>query len=190
MSGKYCKTTNMKIAFSRSPCVLIGSKHENTRSPYVFIGFSNKIPVGTRDDIRQTHPNPWRPFRARVGQIYEIRRPFRARVVQIDEMKTRQALTFLTVSRPKCATVLRFCNTDVRKTAFFNDFTSKMWDSSTFLRHWCPENTVKQRFHEIFVRRFYVCATLMSGKHCKTTISRPKCVTALRFCNTDVWKTM
>ena len=116
MTGKYCKTTNMKIAFSRSPCVLIGSKHENTRSPYVFIGFSNKDPVGTRDDIRQTHPNPWRPFRARVGQIYEIRRPFRARVVKIVEMNARQALTFLTVSRPKCATVLRFCNTDVRKT--------------------------------------------------------------------------
>ena len=94
---------------------MIGSKHENTRSPYVFIGCSNKDPVGTRDDGRQTHPKARRPFRARVAQIYEIERPFRARGVQINEMKTRQALTFLTVSRPKCATVLRFCNTDVRK---------------------------------------------------------------------------
>ena len=109
------QNNDIENAFSRSPCVLIGSKHENTRSPYVFIGFNNKIPVGTRDDIRQTHPNPWRPFRARVGQIYEIRRPFRARVVKIVEMNARQALTFSTVSRPKCATVLRFCNTDVRK---------------------------------------------------------------------------
>ena len=88
-------------------------KHEK---PDVFLGFSNKDPVGTRDDIRQTHPNPWRPFRARVGQIYEIRRPFRARAVKIVEMNARQALTFLTVSRPKCATVPRFCNIDVRKT--------------------------------------------------------------------------
>jgi len=43
-------------------------------------------------------------------------------VVKIVEMNARQALTFLTVSRPKCATVLRFCNTDVRKTKQNNDF--------------------------------------------------------------------
>ena len=60
-----------------------------------------------------------------MGQIYEIRRPFRARVVKIVEMNARQALTFLTVSRPKCATVLRFCNTDVRKTKQNNDFKNE-----------------------------------------------------------------
>ena len=47
-----------------------------------------------------------------------------------------------------------------------------MCDSSTFSQHWCPENIVKQRFHKIFVRQFYVFGTLMSGKQSKTTISR------------------
>ena len=46
------------------------------------------------------------------------------------------------------------------------------FDSSTFLEHWCPENTVKQRFHDQNVRQFYVFGTLMSGKQSKTTISR------------------
>ena len=90
---------------------------------------------------------------------------------------------------PECATVLRFCNTDVRKTKQNNDFTTKMYDSSTFSQHWCPENIVKQRFHDQNVRQFYVFATLMSGKHCKTTIFNPKCATVLRFCSTDVRKT-
>ena len=40
-----------------------------------------------------------------------------------------------TISQPKCATVQRFCNTDVRKTQFFNDFTALMCDSSTFVQH-------------------------------------------------------
>ena len=129
-----------RFFFFRRPCVLIGSKHENTRSPCIFIGLRMKDPVGMRDDSWQTHPNPQRPFRARVAQIYEIRQAFRARVVQIVEMNARQALTFLTVSRPKCATVLHF-------------------------------------------------ATLMSGKHYKTTISQPKSATLQRFCNIDVQKT-
>ena len=58
-----------------------------------------------------------------------------------------------TISRPKCATVLRFCNTDVRKTKQNNDFTTKMCDSSTFLEHWCPENKAKQRFHDIRTKK-------------------------------------
>ena len=58
-----------------------------------------------------------------------------------------------------------------------------------FLQHWCPENKAKQRFPNQNVRQFYVFATLMSGKQCKTTISRPKCATVLCFCNTDVRKT-
>ena len=37
-------------------------------------------------------------------------------------------------------------------------------------------------WRRIFVRQFYVFATLMSGKQSKTTISRPKCATVLRFC--------
>ena len=98
-----------------------------TREALTFLSvLRNKIPVGTRDDIRQTHPNPWRPFRARVGQIYEIRRPFRARVVKIVEMNARHALKHLT-----------FCN----------GFTTKI--------------------KMIFVRQFYVFATLMSGKSTK-----------------------
>ena len=55
------------------------------------------------------------------------------------------------------------------------------FDSSTFLQHWCPENIVKQLFHDIFVRQFYVFATLMSGKHCKTMISKMKTREALTF---------
>ena len=35
----------------------------------------------------------------------------------------------------------------------------------------------------IFVRQFYFFATLVSGKHCKTTISRNFRSTVLRFCN-------
>ena len=59
-----------------------------------------------------------------------------------------------TISRPTCATVLRFCNTDVRNTLQNNDFTKFSFDSSAFSQHWCPENTVKQRFHKVFVRQF------------------------------------
>ena len=104
-------------------------------------------------------------FRARVVQIHEIRRRFRLRVVQIHEIFVRQFYVF--------ATSRRFSG-----------------DSSTFLQHDVPENKAKQRFHEIFVRQFYVFATLMSGKHCKTTISRHFRSTVLRFCNTDVRKTL
>ena len=102
-------------------------------------------------------------------------------------MSRKQSKT--TIWSPKCATVLRFCNTDVRKTKQNNDFTTKMCDSSTFLQHWCPENKAKQRFHDQNVRQFYVFETLMSGKQSKTTIWSPKCATVLRFCNTDVRKT-
>ena len=73
-----------------------------------------------------------------------------------------------TISRHFCSTVLRFYSTDVRKTLYNADFTKFSFASSFFvvLQHWCPENIVKRRFHEIFVRLFYVFATLMSGKHC------------------------
>ena len=70
------------------------------------------------------------------------------------------------------------------------DLDTKMCDSSTFLKQWCPKNKAKQRFEAQNVRQFYDFATLMSGKQSKTTISRPKCATVLRFCNTDVWKTL
>ena len=90
------------ISFSLSPPNPLGPQN---------IGFSNKDPVGTRDDGRQTHPNSQPPFRARVVNNVEI--------------NARQALTFLTVSRPKCATVLRFWNTDVRKTKQNNDFKNE-----------------------------------------------------------------
>ena len=88
-----------------------------------------------------------------------------------------------TISRHFCSTVLRFYSTDVRKTLYNADFTKCSFASSFFvvLQHWCPENIVKQRFHEIFVRQFYVFGTLMSGKQSKTTIRRPKCATVLRF---------
>ena len=87
------------------------------------------------------------------------------------------------------STVLRFRNTDVRKTPFFNDLTTFSFDSSMFLQHWRPENTVKQRFHDIFVRQFYVFATLMSGKHCKTTISKMRFQEALAFWSVPNMKT-
>ena len=35
------------------------------------------------------------------------------------------------------------------------------------------KNTLKERFHHIIVRLFFIFATLKSGKHCKTTISKP-----------------
>ena len=73
-----------------------------------------------------------------------------------------------------------------------NDFATSRrfsFDSSTFSQHWCPENKAKQRFQSQNVRQFYVFATLMSGKQSKTTISRAKCATVLRFWNTNVWKT-
>ena len=98
-------------------------------------------------------------------------------------MSGKQSKT--TISRPKCATVLRFCNTDVRKTKQNNDFTTKMCDSSTFLQHWCPENTVKQWFHDQNVRQFYVSA----GKHRKTTISKMKTREALAFMTLRKMKT-
>ena len=77
-----------------------------------------------------------------------------------------------TISRPKCATVLRFCNTGVQKqskTAISQNFCS------TVLRF----GNIKT----IFVRQFYVFATLMSRKHCETTISLNFRSTVLRFCN-------
>ena len=64
-----------------------------------------------------------------------------------------------------------------------------MCDSSTFLQHWCPENIVKQRFHDQNVRQFYVFATLMSGKHRKTTISKMKTREALAFLTVRKMKT-
>ena len=111
-----------------------------------------------------------------------IARNFRSTVLRSCNIKT--------VSVRKL--VLRFRNTDVRKPEQNNDFKTFLFDSSTFLQHWCPENTVQRRFHEIFVRQFFFCcfATLMSRKHCKTTVSRNFRSTVLRFCDTDVRKTL
>ena len=70
------------------------------------------------------------------------------------------------------STVLRFRNTDVRKTKQNNDFTKFSVDSSTFLQHWCPEN---KAFHKIFVRQFYVFATSRRFSFDSSTFSQHWC---------------
>ena len=49
------------------------------------------------------------------------------------------------------------------------------FDSSTFSQHWCPKNKAKQRFHEIFVRQFYVFATSRRFSFDSSTFSQHWC---------------
>ena len=74
----------------------------------------------------------------------------------------------------------------ITKTIDFDRFfcrNPKILDLDRKLYDFHVKNNDFATWRPIFVRQFYVFATLMSGKHCKTTISRNFRSTVQRFCN-------
>ena len=90
----------------------------------------------------------WRRFFVRQLNVFATYMACR-RTKQNNDFTKFDNSTLLQHQGGSRSTIIRFRNTDARKTC-----------------------KAKQRFHEFFVPQFYVFATLMSGKQSKTTISR------------------